>query len=91
MSIQDSSIFRIKLKEAVERHETLSGERLTYARLAEMTGIAPSTIESLATRRDYNPTSKTLARICAALNCSPGELLELERLESTQIAGEGDS
>lgn len=88
LSIQDDSIFRVKLKEAVERHETLTGERVTYARLAEMTGIALSTIESLASRRDYNPTSKTLARICAALNCAPGELLELERLESSRDAGE---
>ncbi|MGM9484911.1 helix-turn-helix domain-containing protein [Roseateles sp. NT4] len=90
LSIQEDAILRVKLKEVVERHATLTGERVTYARLAAMTGIALSTIESLASRRDYNPTLRTLARICVALNCSPGELLELDRLEPARNEQEGE-
>ena len=77
MSIQDP-VIRVRLKEALDRHAQRSGRRLTYGELASLAGIAPATVESLATRRGYNATLKTLARLCVALRCSPAELLELE-------------
>jgi DNA-binding Xre family transcriptional regulator len=46
--------------------------------LAALSGIAQTTIESIASRKDYNPTLKTLARLCVVLHCAPGELLELQ-------------
>jgi DNA-binding Xre family transcriptional regulator len=55
-----------------------TGERLTYAMLAERTGLAQATIESVATRRGYNATLDIIARLCAVLECTPAELLELE-------------
>jgi DNA-binding Xre family transcriptional regulator len=79
LSIQDQSTIHVKLKEAMERYSASTGQRLTYAHLASLTGVAQATIESLATRRGYNPTLKTLARLCAALQCTPGDLLELEQ------------
>ncbi|KVH67580.1 hypothetical protein WJ42_37515 [Burkholderia cepacia] len=62
----------------MDRYAQLTGERLTYAELAKRIGVAPSTIESVASRRDYNPTLKMLGRLCVALQCDPGELLVLE-------------
>lgn len=56
-----------------------TGTRLTYARLAELTGIAEDTLQSLAVRPDYNTRLSTIARLCVALECTPAELLELQR------------
>ena len=78
LSIQDRACVRIRLREMMDRHALLTGEKLTYAQLSEMVGLAPSTIESMASRRAYNPTLRTLARLCVALGCAPGELLALE-------------
>jgi len=69
---------RIKLREAIENHLKRSGERLTYARLAELSGLSRATVESIAARSDYNTTLDAIERLCRALGCTPGELLELE-------------
>lgn len=69
---------RIKLREAIENHLKRSGERLTYARVAELSGLSRATVESIATRPDYNATLDAIERLCRALGCTPGELLELE-------------
>lgn len=79
MAIQDSSVFlRIRLREAMERHCERTGERLTYETLAQRTGLARPTVESIATRSDYSPSLRTIARLCEALACAPGDLLELQ-------------
>ncbi|KVU75282.1 hypothetical protein WL81_30650 [Burkholderia ubonensis] len=78
---------RIRLREMMDRYAELTGERLTYSQLSQLVGVAPSTIESMASRRDYNPTLKTLERLCVALQCNPGDLLVLEiesSVEQTQ-------
>lgn len=62
----------------MELHFKRTGERLTYAQLASLSGVAQTTIESIASRKDYNPTLKTLAKLCVVLGCTPGELLQLE-------------
>lgn len=69
---------RIKLREAIENHLERTGERLTYARIAELSGLSRATVESIATRSDYNATLDAIERLCRALGCTPGELLELE-------------
>lgn len=78
MSIQDEVTIEIRLREMMERYSAQAGERLTYAQLAALSGIAQTTIESIASRKDYNPTLKTLARLCVVLDCAPGDLLELQ-------------
>jgi DNA-binding Xre family transcriptional regulator len=80
LSIQDESFPRIiiRLRAVLAAHSERTGERLTYARLAERTGISRATIESIATRRGYNATLDIIARLCGVLNCTPSELLELE-------------
>lgn len=78
MSIQDDVTIGIRLREMMERYHSQTGERFTYAQLAAKSGVAQTTIESIASRKDYNPTLKTLAKLCVVLNCAPGELLELQ-------------
>lgn len=69
----------IQLKEALDAYEARSGERLTYADLASRTGLARSTIESIATRPGYNTSLQTIDKLCLALGCEPGDLLRLKR------------
>jgi DNA-binding Xre family transcriptional regulator len=69
-------LIKIKLREMREQYERSHGEHLTYARLAEITGLARATIESIGARQGYNATLDVIDRLCAALECGPSELLE---------------
>ena len=62
----------------MENHRRRTGERMTYERLAQLTGLSRQTLESLASRPGYNSTLDTVARLCRALNCQPGDLLVLD-------------
>ena len=70
-------MIRVKLREALDAHARRTGVRLTYARLANLTGISTETLQSLATRPSYNTRLSTIAKLCRALRCQPGDLLEL--------------
>jgi len=72
----ESNVIRIKLREAMDAYERRCGERLTYGRLAELTGLARATIESIGARTGYNATLEVVDRLCEALGCSPGDILE---------------
>ena len=67
----------IHLRRAIDAYEARTGERLTHEDLAARTGLSRATLDSLASRRDYNASLRAIARICRALRCTPGELLEL--------------
>jgi DNA-binding Xre family transcriptional regulator len=69
-------MIRVRLREAMETHSVVTGEKLTYERLAVLSGISRSALESLAGRTNYNPTLDVIDRLCGALNCSPNDLLE---------------
>jgi DNA-binding Xre family transcriptional regulator len=69
----------IRLRQAMERYRERHGERITYEILARRTGLSRATIESMATRVAYNASLRTVARLCGALDCLPGDLLELRR------------
>lgn len=68
---------RVKLREAMEDYRRRTGERMTYRLLAKRTGLSRATIESLATRPSYNTRLSTVEKLCIALGCFPGDLLEL--------------
>jgi DNA-binding Xre family transcriptional regulator len=70
-------MIRVKLREAIEAHRRRTGIRLTYARIAKLTGISVDTLQSLATRPSYNTRLSTIEKLCRALQCLPGDLLEL--------------
>lgn len=70
-------MLRVKLREAMEEHRRRTGERMTYELLAKRTGLSRATLESLATRHSYNTRLSTIEKLCTALGCKPGDLLEL--------------
>ena len=61
----------------MEQHRRRTGERITYEVLAIRTGLSRATLESLASRESYNTRLSTIEKLCSALGCTPGDLLEL--------------
>lgn len=52
--------------------------RLSQRQLAALAGVRPDTISALERGQSTGIQFDTLARICEALNCQPGDLFELE-------------
>lgn len=67
----------VRIREAMEAYRQRTGVRLTYEIIAERTGISVATLQSLAARPGYNTRLSTIERLCRALGCAPGDLLEL--------------
>ena len=67
----------VKLRETMEAYRQRTGVRLTYDIIAEKTGIAVTTLQSLAARPGYNTRLSTIEKLCRMLECAPGDLLEL--------------
>jgi putative transcriptional regulator len=65
----------IRLRLPVLRAE----RRLSQRKLAERAGLRPDTVSSLERGATAGIQFETLARICDALNCEPGDLFELDR------------
>ncbi len=61
----------------MEAYRQRTGNKLTYELLAEQTGIALTTLQSLAARPGYNTRLSTIEKLCIALQCSPSDLLEM--------------
>lgn len=70
-------MIRVKLREVMESYRLHTGERISYARLAEMSGVAEGTLNSIGSRLGYQPNLATIERICRALDVPLHELLEL--------------
>jgi len=69
----------IKLREAMSKYTSLTGERLTYEIISDRTGLSLATLQSLATRQDYNTRLSTIEKLCVVLMCEPGDLLEIKK------------
>lgn len=76
MSIQRYGI-RVRLREVLEAYASKTGQKMTYEALAAATGISMATLQSLGSRPTYNATLATIGRLCRALECPPGDLLEM--------------
>ena len=61
----------------MDEYRRQTGERMTYGRLASLTGISRPTLESIASRDTYDTRLSTIAKLCRALGCQPGDILEL--------------
>jgi putative transcriptional regulator len=68
----------VRLREMIRAYEEQTGERLTYAQLAERSGVARATVESLASRNGYNATLDTIDKLCIALKCRLTDLVHQE-------------
>ena len=69
-------MIRVRLREAIERHERATGEKVTYSSLARATGLSRSTIEAIGSRPGYQPSLFVIDQLCTALRCEFAELLE---------------
>jgi DNA-binding Xre family transcriptional regulator len=67
----------VKLREAMKAYRRRKGVRVTYQTLSARTGLSVDTLQSLAARPGYNTRLSTIEKICRALECTPGELLQL--------------
>lgn len=54
----------------------LARREMTQKQLCEVTGIRAPTISALATSQIKHIPMDVLDRICAVLNCQPGDILE---------------
>lgn len=72
---------RFDLRKALEDFEARTGIRLTYEALAQRTELSVDTLKSIATRDDYNVTTKNLASICDVLKCNPIDFLVWHELQ----------
>ena len=77
----------VRLREAMERYERDTGERITYDILSKRTGLSRATIEALGSRAGYNPRLSTIDSLCHALGCTPAEILA-HSPNNEQIRGE---
>ncbi len=67
----------IKLKEAMLDYGRRARRKITYEKLADMTGIPVETLRSIGSRPGYHPTIARIETLCRALDVTPGDLLEL--------------
>ena len=72
-------IVKIKLSEIMGR------KRITQKKLSEATGIRPGTINSLYHEFAKQIRIDHLAKICAVLECQPGDLLEYIPEENSEV------
>ena len=72
-------MIRVNLRKAMETYRQRTGVRLTYASLARRTSISVETLQSIAVRPGYNTRLSTVEKLCRALECTPGELLEMTK------------
>ncbi len=70
-------MIRVKLKQAMEEYRLRNGERITYARLAEVSGVGEGTLNSIGSRLDYQANLATVERISRALDVPLHKLLEM--------------
>ncbi|MGD8453012.1 MAG: helix-turn-helix transcriptional regulator [Phycisphaerae bacterium] len=67
----------VKLKDAMEAYRRRTGERMTYAKLSQLTDISQSTLRKIGSVLSYHPTLSNIERICVALDATPGDMLEI--------------
>ena len=75
--VNTAPMIRVKLREAMEAYRQRTGSKLTYELLSKQTGVALTTLQSLAARPGYNTRLSTIEKLCIALSCSPSDLLEM--------------
>ena len=61
----------------MQAYKRRTGTKMTYALLAERTGLSPQTFAQIATATNHGATLATIEKICWALDTTPAELLEL--------------
>ena len=71
-------MIRVRLQEMMRAYRRRTGERMSYERLALMTGLSRGTLAAIGSYGRYNTTLLTIEKLCRALGCKPADLLVLE-------------
>ena len=66
----------------VKLDDVLHARRMTLTELSGRVGITLANLSILKTNKARGIRFETLAAICAALDCQPGDLLEFRKEES---------
>jgi putative transcriptional regulator len=66
----------------------LARRKMKAKDLAERVGITEANLSLLRTGKVKGVRFETLAKICEALDCTPGELLEVEVGEASEAGGD---
>ncbi|EME5359041.1 helix-turn-helix domain-containing protein [Pseudomonas aeruginosa] len=74
----------------MDSYRQRTGVRLTYESISEKAGISVATLQSLAARPGYNTRLSTIEKLCQILECTPGDLLELQAVPEEHSAEGGD-
>ena len=61
----------------MERYRLRTGQRVTYAKLAELSGVAKGTLSSIGSRVGYNVTLVTVEKISRALGVPFHDMVEV--------------
>lgn len=67
----------IKLREAMQAYKRRTGERMTYAILAERTGISHGTLRIIGSGQRYNATIELIEKLCRSLGVPLHDMLEM--------------
>jgi DNA-binding Xre family transcriptional regulator len=67
----------IKLRDAMEAYRRRTGERMTYRKLAALTGISDSSLRKIGGSLTHHTTLANIEKLCRTLDVTPGDLLEL--------------
>ncbi|RUR52021.1 helix-turn-helix domain-containing protein [Vreelandella populi] len=68
-------MIEVRLKPAMVSYSRRHNKKLTYQKVADMTGISKATLEALGSRPSYNTTLAVIDTLCEHLECTPSELL----------------
>ena len=75
--LEPEPVLTIKLRDAMEAYRRRTGERMTYGKLAKVTGIAESTLKKIGSSLTHHTTLANIETLCRALEVTPGDMLEL--------------
>ena len=70
---------RWRIRQLMSQKEEQSGEKVTYRKITQATGISPNTLSSLSTGSAKQVGMNTIERLLDYFECSPGDLIVKEK------------
>lgn len=75
-----------RMKELMQRQETLTGQQVTYADVANGTGLSVSTVERYANNRVLRPDLRIVKKLCDYFQVSLSEFVVQEDPQAVAVA-----
>jgi putative transcriptional regulator len=71
--------------------EVLTARKMTAKQLASIIGVSETHLSLFRSGKNRGIRFSTLSKLCAALDCQPGELISYEHADGDLIDGEEES